>query len=111
MRTTKCVLGVSGVCWVDSGYSTQSEALFFKGCRAVCWVCWVFRRARACMTLVAPAKAIRFFFHARTDKPSKPNTPNTMSFRCLNLKGFICVGFVLGMGFFVLGMVCGGIWG
>ncbi len=44
-----------------------------------------------------------FFSHARANKPDQPNTPSTLFINSLFLKGFKCVGFVLGRAFFVLG--------
>ena len=105
MTTPKSVLGVSGVCLVGFCYPTQFEALIYAGFRLVCWVCWVWRRVRACVTLFAAITMSKFFSYARTEKPNKPNTPNSKLIRVLISKGFICVGFVLGSGFSVLGSV------
>lgn len=102
MNPTKSVLGVSGVCWVGFRYPTQFLTFYFAAFRAVCWVCWVWHRARAWATLFEPMEA-RFFSYARTVKPNTPNTLNTFDLKLLNLKGFRCVGFVLGMAFFVSG--------
>ena len=105
MSAPKSVLGVLGVCWVGFGYPTQFSALNYAGFRAVCWVCWVWRRVRACVTLFALKITVRVFSYASTEKPNKPNTLNSKLIRVLILKGFICVGFVLGSGFSVLGSV------
>ena len=105
MTTPKSVLGVSGVCRVGFGYPTQFQAFIFAGFRLLCWVCWVWRRVRACVTLFALKAMGRFFSCARTEKPNKPNTLNSKLLKVLILKGFICVGFVLGSGFSVLGSV------
>lgn len=102
MSPTKSVLGVSGVCWVGFRYPTQFQAFYFAAFRLVCWVCWVWRRARAWATLFESIAA-SFFSYARTVKPNTPNTLNTFDLKLLNLKGFRCVGFVLGMAFFVSG--------
>lgn len=102
MSLAKSVLGVSGVCWVGFRYPTQFQAFYFAAFRLVCWVCWVWRRARAWATLFESMEA-RFFSYARTVKPNTPNTLNTFDLRLLNLKGFVCVGFVLGIAFFVSG--------
>ena len=99
MTIPKSVLGVSGVSRVDFGYPTQFQALNYAGLRMLCWVCWVPYRARACMTLFKSKARVRIFSYAKTDKPNKPNTLNTRSIKILNLKGLICVGFVLGNGF------------
>ena len=102
MNLTKSVLGVLGVCWVGFRYPTQFPAFYFAAFRAVCWVCWVCRRVRAWATLFQSVAA-GFFSYARTVKPNTPNTPNTFDLKLLNLKGFMCVGFVLGIAFFVWG--------
>lgn len=107
MNPTKSVLGVLGVCWVDFRYPTQLQAFYFAAFRLVCWVCWVWRRARAWATLFKSMTA-RFFSYARTVKPNTPNTLNTDVLKLLNLKAFSCVGFVLGMVFFVSGWVLSG---
>jgi len=104
MNPTKSVLGVSGVCWVGFRYPTQFQAFYFAAFRLVCWVCWVWRRARA-WALLFESMAARFFSYARTVKPNTPNTLNTFDLKLLNLKGFRCVGFVLGMAFFESGWV------
>lgn len=105
MTVPKSVLGVSGVCRVDFGDPTQFQALNNEGLRVLCGVCWVLYRARACMTLFESIARVRIFSYAKTDKPNKPNTLNSRSIEELNLKGFICVGFVSGCGFSVLGSV------
>ncbi len=46
MSTSKSVSGVLGMFWVGFGNPTQIKRPFFAGCRRVCWVCWVWRRAR-----------------------------------------------------------------
>lgn len=102
MSPTKSVSGVLGVCWVDFRYPTQFQAFYFAAFRLVCWVCWVCRHARAWATLFE-SMAARFFSYARTVKPNTPNTPNTGYLKLLNLKAFVCVGFVSGIAFFVLG--------
>lgn len=107
MSPAKSVLGVLGVCWVGFRYPTQFRAFYFAALRLLCWVCWVCRRARAWATLFE-SMAPRFFSYARTVKPNTPNTLNTFDLKLLNLKGFRCVGFVLGMAVFVLGLVLGG---
>lgn len=109
MSTPKSVLGVSGMCWVDFSYPAQIEPLFFAASRALCRVCWVWRRGRACVTLFPSLKEREFFSHAGTDKPNQPNTLNTVIYKSLFLKGFRCAGFVLGSVFFVSGSFFGGI--
>ena len=109
MTTSKSVLGVSCVCWVDFRYHTQIGALFFGGLRALCRVCWVSLRVRACVTLDSRFLMANYFLHARTEIPNKPNTLNTTRLNLLILKGFVCVGFVSGWVFFVLGSVFGGV--
>ena len=105
MTTPKSVLGVLGVCRVGFGYPTQFKAFIYAGFRLLCWVCWVWRRVRACVTLFALKAMEIFFSYARAEKPNKPNTLNSKSLKVLILKKFICVGFVLGCGFSVLGSV------
>jgi hypothetical protein len=111
MTTTTGVLGVLGVCWVDFRYPTQIGALLFGGLPALCRVCWVSLRVRAYVTLESRIPMAIYFLHARTEIPNKPNTLNTIRLRLLILKGFVCVGFVSGHVFFVLGSVIGGIQG
>jgi hypothetical protein len=60
------------------------------------------------MTFFASNSIERFFSYAKTNKPNKPNTLNSSSIKALDLKGFICVGFVSGCGFSVLGSVLRG---
>jgi hypothetical protein len=105
MTIPKSVLGVSGVCWVDFRDPTQIQAMNYADLRVLCGVCWVSYRARACMTLFEPNLGLRIISYAKADKPNKPNTLNSRLIKVLNLKGFICVGFVLGCGFSVLGSV------
>jgi hypothetical protein len=103
MSAPKSVLGVLGVCWVGFGYPTQFSAMNYGALRAVCRVCWVWRRVRACVTLIALKSKDGIFSYARAENPNKPNTLNTNRLKVLILKGFIRVGFVLGSGFFVSG--------
>lgn len=105
MTTTKSVSGVLGVCRVDIGNPTQVWPFNFAGLRAVCWVCWVLLRVRACVTLFVGECGAGISSHARTDKHNTPNTPNSKLIKILILKGFICVWFVLGMAFFVSGSI------
>lgn len=109
MTTSKGVLGVSGVCGVDFRYPTQIGAFFFGSLRALCRVCWVSLRVRACVTLDVRFLTADYFLHARTEIPNKPNTLNTTRLKLLILKGFSCVGFVLSGVFFVSGSVFGGV--
>lgn len=110
MTTTESVLGVSGVCRVGFRYPTQVLAFYFAALRALCRVCWVWLRACACVTLFVRLQWRGFFLHARTDKPNKPNTLNTSDLKVLICKAYRCVGFVLGIAFFVLGAVFRGVW-
>lgn len=105
MSAHKSVLGVSGVCWVGFGYPAQFQALYYAGFRQLCGVCWVLRRARACMTLFESNTTERIISYAKTNKPNQPNTLNSKLIKVLILKRFICVGFVLGCGFSVLGSI------
>lgn len=108
MTTSKSVLGVSSVCRVGFEYPTQYRCPNYVASRVLCGVCWVSCRARACMTLFASNSTEGFFSNATTNKPNKPNTLNSSSIKALDLKGFICVGFVSGCGFSVLGSVLRG---
>lgn len=105
MSAPKSVLGVSSVCRVGFGDPAQFKTFVSKGLRAVCWVCWVWCRVRACMMLFAAKIEGGNFSYARTEKPNKPNTHNTDKLKLLILKGFICVEFVSSSGFSVLGSV------
>ena len=105
MNTPKSVSGVLGMCRVGFGYPTRIQALSYAGSRLVCGVCWVLRRVRACVKLLALETEARIFSYARAEKPDKPNTLNSKLVMVLILKGFVCVGFVLGYGFFVSGSV------
>ncbi len=96
MTTAKSVLGVLGMCWVGFCNPTQVETSNGAALRAVCWVCWVLRRACACVMFLVWLLALAFFYYASTEKPNTPNTLNTNTFNALFLKGFMCVGFVLG---------------
>ena len=108
MTIFKSVLGVLSVCRVDFEYPTQFEYPNYLTSRVSCGVCWVFCRARACMTFFATNSTEGIFSYAKTDKPNKPNTLNSSLIEVLNLKGFICVGFVSGCSFFVSGWVLRG---
>lgn len=108
MTIFKSVLGVLGVCRVGFEYPTQFKRPNYTASWVLCGVCWVSCRARACMTFSATNSTERFFSYAKTNKPNKPNTLNSSSIEALNLKGFICVGFVSGCGFSVLGSVLQG---
>ena len=105
MSSPKSVWGVSGVCWVGFSNPTQFQALNYADFRLLCGVCWVCRRARACMTLFERQTEGVIFSYARIDKPNQPNTLNSKLINVLILKRFICVGFVLGSVFFVSGSV------
>ncbi|MGE1089820.1 hypothetical protein [Pseudomonas zeae] len=108
MTIFKSVLGVLSVCRVDFEYPTQFECPNYMPSRVLCGVCWVLCRARPCMTFFASNSTEGFFSYAKTNKLNKPNTLNSGSIKALDLKGFICVGFVSGGVFSVLGSVLGG---
>jgi hypothetical protein len=97
MTTTVSVLGCVGLCRVGYLNPTQAEAAPGAGLRALCGVCWVWLRARACVAVSLVSSDdddnIRY---ARTEKPNKPDTLNTDALKTLICKGFSCVGFVLG---------------
>ena len=109
MSTAKSVLGCAGLCRVGFANPTQAEAACGAGLRAVCGVCWVWLRARACVSVsFVPSDGEGKFLYARAEKPNKPNTPNTGALKALIYKGFSCVGFVLGWPFCVgLGLAGG----
>ena len=46
MNSSNIVLGVLSVCRVNFRNPTQIRASKFKGYREMCWVCWVYARAR-----------------------------------------------------------------
>lgn len=104
MNTTKSVLGVLGC--VGLGLQTQhSERPAAAGLCGVCVGCVGFgvARAHACDLLqrLNGANEARKNCYARTEKPNKPNTLNTVALKALIYKGFKCVGFVLGWRFCV----------
>lgn len=105
MNTHRSVLGVRGACWVGFRDPAQFEAFKFVAFRALCGVCWVLLRARACVMFFDWLKHQTKKLYARVEKPNQPNTLNSSFIICLNLKGFICVGFVLSCWFFVLGSI------
>lgn len=108
MTIFKSVLGVLSVCRVDFEYPTQFECPNYMPSRVLCGVCWVLCRARAYVTFFATDSTERNFSYAKTDKPNKPNTLNSSLIEAMNLKGFICVGFVSGCGLSVLGWILRG---
>jgi len=104
MNTTERVLGVLGC--VGFGLRTRhsarpATARLCAGC-AGC-VGFDVARARACDLLQRQSGAdeARKNCYARTEKPNKPNTLNTVALKALIYKGFECVGFVLGCRFCV----------
>lgn len=105
MNTSISVLGVSGVCWVGFLYPTQFKGSNYAAFRALCRVCWVCLRVRACARRFNSGQMNEKFFHARTNKPNTPNTHHTKLLNGLICKVFSCVGFVLGNAFFVSGSV------
>lgn len=109
MTTSKSVLGVSGVCWVDFRSPTQIGAVFFGGLRTLCGVCWVSLRVRVCVTLDVRFLMVDYFLNARTEIPNKPNTLNTIHLKLLIYMVFSCVGFVLSSFFFVSGSIFRGV--
>jgi hypothetical protein len=103
MSPNKSVLGVLGVCRVDIAKSTQVKVNEFGAKRALCRVCWVCARARACDVFFDSFGEEKNLY-ARTYKPNKPNTLNTNINKRLVLKSFSCVGFVSGSQNSVLGL-------
>ena len=109
MSTSKCVLGVLTVCWATFDNPTHLSGPKTGACGGVCWVCWVYARGRACAQNISPLSVARIFSHANPEKPNKPNTLNTKFINQLICIVFLCVGFVLGSPFFVLGLILWGI--
>ncbi|WP_256587573.1 hypothetical protein [Pseudomonas sp. HLS-6] len=97
MIMTACVAGVLGLCWVDFLWSTQAKSAFYAGCRGgVVGVLGLSSRTRM-RVLFERNKQVKKNPHAIQEKPNKPNTVNTLALKILNLLGFMCVGFVLGI--------------
>jgi len=109
MSTSKCVLGVLTVCWALFGNPTHHAGPKTGASGGVCWVCWVYARGRACAQNNSPLSVKRKFFHANPEKPNKPNTLSTKLINQLICIGFLCVGVVLGISFFVLGLILRGV--
>jgi hypothetical protein len=109
MSTSKGVLGVLTVCWASFGNPTHHAGPKTGASRGVCWVCWVYARGRACAQNISPLSVERIFSHANPEKPNKPNTLNTTFINQLIYMVFLCVGFVSGSPFFVLGLIDWGI--
>lgn len=105
MNTSTSVLGVSGVCWVGFEYPPQFKGLNYAALRALCRVCWVCLRARACARYFQWKPVTEKISHAKTNKPNTPNTHYTVLLNLLICMGICCVEFVLGKGFFVSGSV------
>jgi hypothetical protein len=105
MTIFKSVLGVLSACRVYFNNPTQFGSPNYVPLQVLCGVCWVWGRARACMTFAATNPTERIFSYAKTDKPNKPNTLNSSLIEALILKSFFCVGFVSGFGFSVLGSI------
>jgi len=102
MIAPESVLGCVGLCRVGFRNPAQAEAASGGALRAVCGVCWVWPRARACAIFLYGALigGVKFLY-ARAEKPNKPNTLNTGALKALIYKAFGCVGFVLGWAFCV----------
>lgn len=105
MNTSEIVLGVLGVCWVGFVYPPQLTDRNHKALRALCWVCWVFLRARACARRFHEGLTTIKNSHARANKPNTLNTHYTNLLKYMIYKCFSCVGCVLGWAFFVSGSV------
>lgn len=109
MSALNSVSGVSGMCWVGFGHPPQVPTVYDGALRAVCGVCWVWLRVRACVTLSRGTTTARIFPHARTQKLDTPNTLHSNLFKWLILKGFNRAGVVSGWGVFVLGLIFQGV--
>lgn len=97
MTTTKSVLGVLGMCWVDFGKPTHVEAPKIAAFgSAVLGVLGLCARARV-------RESLKVFdllgnnSYARTEKPNTPNTLYTPPINQLISLSFDCVGFVSGL--------------
>ena len=102
----KCVGCVGYVLGSFSQPNTISSLLFRGSPPVVLGVLGLASRTRMCVIIFNQRTyGTHLFSHARTVKPNTPNTLNTFDLKLLNLKGFRCVGFVLGMAFFVSGWV------
>jgi len=90
---------VLGWFWQPDTYQRPS----FRGVQTcVLGVLGLASRARI-HDIICIRKSTDVFSHARANKPDQPNTPSTLFINSLFLRGFKCVGSVLGRVFFVLG--------
>lgn len=111
MRIPKSVLGVLAACRVAFDNPTHDQASKSVAYRALCRVCWVYRRACAYARVFSVDFQGGNFPYANPEKPNKPNTLNTNHFKFMIFKVFWCVGFVLGMGFLCwVDVLLGGGW-
>lgn len=106
-----CVSGVSGLCRVLSGYSTQVKAACGAGFGPLCRVCRVGARARTCAYEFMVFGGSGFFPYARAENPDKPDTPNTACLKALILLSLLCVGCVSGWAFLCRVGSCEGVRG
>lgn len=100
--TPASVLGVLAVCWVYSPTLHSCKPRSSWAPLALCKVCKVCVRARACMKVfISNQTGIHkpFSLYARIKNPYTPYTPYTDALKALVLLGLLCVGFVLGWGF------------
>ena len=98
MTTSICVLGVLGLCRVGLVYPTQSDCPKPLACAGgVLGVLGLSTHARV-RVFFCSADSDKKNLYARTYKPNKPNTLNTLSDNQLISLGFICVWFVSGCG-------------
>ena len=102
MSTPTSVLGVLGMCRVDSPTLHSCKPRGYWPAVGVCKVCKVYARARMRAHIFsAGLHHLRapFNSYASTENPYTPYTPCTDALKALILLGFSCVGFVLGLGF------------
>lgn len=96
MSTTRGVLGVLGMCWVEIDKPTHigaPETVAHRGgVLGVLGLC-AHARARDFFRAIGQRRKI---LYARAENPNKPNTPNTTLINQLISLSFECVGFVLG---------------
>lgn len=96
MSTTKGVVGVLGLCWVELLGATHYKTAVCAGFRgAVVGVLGLASRTRM-RDVFRQGNKEENIPHANPQKLNKPNTLNTKLAKLLNSLGFICVGFVSG---------------
>lgn len=96
MTTSRSVLGVLGLCWVEIGKPTHVGAPETVACgEGVLGVLGLRARMRVCVFSNGVGQRQKKFY-ARSEKPNTPNTLNTYLINSLILLNIFCVGFVSG---------------